>query len=108
MAIQPPLASQGVEEEEAVVATAKRMTCTDHCATCGRHFHGLTAFDAHRKDGECLEPSEVFSEKGRQKLQAWTEDGWCDKQSWHDGKRTGWDHPVTVWQGLRPMREALT
>lgn len=28
-----------------------------HCAVCHRTFGGVTGFDAHRKDGACLDPS---------------------------------------------------
>lgn len=56
-------------------------TCTDHCGTCDRHFHGLGAFDAHRQDGECIEPVQavVTSRDGstRQALQVWTDNGEC-------------------------------
>jgi hypothetical protein len=32
----------------------RRVTCRCHCATCGRHFTSLEAFDLHR-DGESTE-----------------------------------------------------
>lgn len=28
-----------------------------HCSVCHRTFGGVTGFDAHRKDGACLDPS---------------------------------------------------
>lgn len=80
-------------------AGGRRQTCTDHCGTCGRHFHGLTAFDSHRRAFECLDPATAVSERGRQLLQVWTEDGWCDldRRCWHGGERVPL-HPVTIWQ----------
>lgn len=43
------------------------MTCLDscltptpaqcHCASCHRTFGGITGFDAHRKNGMCLDPA---------------------------------------------------
>ena len=90
-----------------------KQTCLDHCARCDRHFHGLTAFDLHQRDGECLDPSSVLygpdsKRSGDARLQAWTLDGWCNKRI-----RPGWDHPVTIWQVAtteeqrRRMREAF-
>lgn len=29
---------------------------TGHCATCHTTFTGITAFDAHRRNGQCLPP----------------------------------------------------
>lgn len=77
----------------------KRQTCTDHCSTCGRHFHGLSAFDAHRRESQCLEPGEAVTTKGRQLLQIWTKAGWCElaRESWVNGARVPL-HPVTIWQ----------
>ena len=80
---------------------APMQTCTDHCAGCNRHFHGLTAFDAHRRGGECQEPSEIVGEKsGEHTLRVWTDEGNCDKMRgcWHDGKRLHFETPVTIWQ----------
>jgi hypothetical protein len=28
-----------------------------HCSVCHRTFSGVTGFDRHRKNGQCLEPS---------------------------------------------------
>lgn len=101
-ATQTPQGSEGGTVDEEAVSKERapaRPTCTDHCSTCSRHFHGLTAFDAHRKDGECIEPLAAISERGKPKLQLWTAAGFCDKNSWHNGKREGWDHPVEIWQG---------
>lgn len=83
----------------------KRQTCTDHAACCGQHFHGLGAFDAHRKDGICYDASEVVygsnsKRAGEPMLQAWTEIGSCDKERgcWVSGKRDHYVEGVTVWQ----------
>lgn len=82
-----------------------RQTCTDHCRGCGEHFHGLGAFDLHRRGGECHNPETVVGAAGSRKagiplLQAWTHDGSCDKENgcWQDGKRVKWEEGVTVWQ----------
>lgn len=29
-----------------------------HCPTCHRTFGGVTGFDAHRKDGDCVDPTD--------------------------------------------------
>lgn len=70
----------------------RRQTCTYHCSACASHFHGLGAFDAHRRAGQCLAPATAESSKGRQLLQIWTDDGYC---SLENGDPV--DH-VTVWQ----------
>lgn len=78
----------------------KRQTCTDHCSTCGRHFHGTGAFDAHRQQGECVEPAEAVNSKGAPLLQEWTTDGWCSLTPgcWEEGRKLRYAYPVTVWQ----------
>src|SRR5690349_7861614 len=89
-----------IEEEK----KPRRQSCTDHCGVCDRHFSGLGAFDAHRKDGECLDPAAVVflsgPREGLAALNVWTETGACDhvKGNWKDGKRLWWAEPVTVWQ----------
>lgn len=30
---------------------------TSHCGTCHRTFSGVTAFDAHRRNGGCVDPA---------------------------------------------------
>ena len=95
-------------------ATA-RQTCTDHCAGCGAHFHGLGAFDAHRQDNECQMPSETLIRSGRRKgepsLQVWTAAGFCDKERgcWQDGRRVAFVSPVTIYQlaTTEEQRQAL-
>jgi hypothetical protein len=61
------------------VAAPRRQTCTAHCAGCNEHFHGLTAFDAHRRGDPdnryCAAPEEATNKDGRLLLQAWTETG---------------------------------
>ena len=87
-----------------------RQTCTDHCATCGGHFHGLGAFDAHRMQGACYAGFlyDLINTKGTRLLQVWTEEGYCDKEKgcWADGKRDHYSHPVTIWQTFK-SEEAL-
>lgn len=80
--------------------TMVRQTCTDHCSSCGGHFHGLGAFDAHLpvcKDGNF---QEARNGKGRQMLQPWTLEGFCSlaSGSFKDGEFIRWEHPVTIWQ----------
>lgn len=78
----------------------KRQTCTDHCAGCGSHFHGLGAFEAHRREQRCLIPEAALTAKGQPLLQVWTENGSCDKETgcWQDGKRVRYVEGVTIWQ----------
>lgn len=81
-------------------------TCTDHCSSCGEHFHGLGAFDRHlRRSSQRLNgygapeynlDHVVGAEVG---LQAWTTTGRCDLT----GER---QEPVTVWQVI-PSAQAL-
>lgn len=77
-----------------------RQTCTDHCVGCGGHFHGLGAFDAHRREQLCRDPESVATQKGVLLLQAWTTDGYCDKDAecWDNGKKLEAKHPVTIYQ----------
>ena len=30
---------------------------TGHCSACHRNFDGISAFDRHRRDGQCLDPA---------------------------------------------------
>lgn len=78
----------------------RRQSCTDHCGSCGGHFHGLGAFDAHRQNGECVDPAEAANRDGKLLLQVWTEAGSCElsRGAWKDGKRVRWSEPVVVWQ----------
>ena len=79
-------------------------TCTDHCATCERHFHGLGAFDAHRVDGECAEPSEVTvtarDSSTHPGLQLWTDSGACrlSRGVYKNGQIVQINSPVAIWQ----------
>jgi hypothetical protein len=77
-----------------------RQTCTDHCGSCGRHFHGLAAFDCHLVGGECQDPDGVENTKGRKLLRAWTEDGHCELSPGCavDGQIVKSIHPVCIWQ----------
>ena len=69
-----------------------RQTCTDHATCCDRHFHGLAAFDLHRKGGECTDPAEIFRKDGEPALQVWTDTGSCTLLT---GSRV---EGVTIWQ----------
>jgi hypothetical protein len=94
MAKHPPGTAISVAKKKRRVAV---QSCTDHCAGCDRHFHGLGAFDAHRVDGACKEPSRVKVTKRDntkvQALQVWTTAGICRL-----GRRGVVTEPVTVWQ----------
>ena len=68
-------------------------TCTSHCGACHRHFHSLSAFDAHLEHDEngwprCLSPVDL--ESGRNRLLALTEHGEC--RVYADVERD-----VTIW-----------
>jgi len=82
----------------------RRQTCTDHCAGCNQHFHGLGAFERHRQNGSCALGGSAVASKGKNVgqplLQAWTEQGWCALQSGstRDGVIVNWHHPVPIWQ----------
>lgn len=92
----------------AATTTTKRppaQTCTDHCGRCGRHFHGVGAFDAHRRDGACADPLELAygvdsQRSGRLILQPWTTSGRCSLAAgcYADGRLVRYEEPVTVWQ----------
>jgi hypothetical protein len=92
-----------------------RVTCKAHCAKCGRHFSGTSAFDLHRvgdhgsNDPEtrrqCVSPLDLDPPR----LEALSEDGWCEVSGeWREDELgRQWPtplHPVTVW--TRPMSEA--
>jgi hypothetical protein len=52
-----------------------RLTCTNHCSQCGRHFHSLHAFDAHHIHDEtgwsvCLDPLDLEDRDGKPRLVA--------------------------------------
>jgi len=50
------------------------MTCLDtcitptpaqcHCASCHRTYGGITGFDAHRRNGVCVDPKGYIKVKG--------------------------------------------
>jgi len=88
---------------ESPVRSERKSTCTDHCSACGRHFHGLAAFDAHRVDSACIDPSTAENSKGKSLLQVWVTDGFCDKVAgcWVDGRYDHHVHPVTIWQTFK-------
>ena len=82
----------------------RKQTCTDHCSTCGEHFHAEAAFMAHLDMGKCAPLSEAVYHKGKRqgqpKLQLWTSDGWCQlaKGCYEDGQQVNYLHPVSIWQ----------
>lgn len=42
------------------VATCRRPSPAQaHCATCHRTFGGVTGFDAHRREGQCIDPAKA-------------------------------------------------
>lgn len=107
----PPIASgnqereTGMQPDPASDKAPRRKTCTDHATCCGQHFSGLTAFDAHRIGGICRDAQDVVygpnsKRSGLPMLQAWTEDGYCDKEPgcYVDGKRVRYAEGVTIWQ----------
>jgi hypothetical protein len=84
---------------------AGRKTCTAHCESCGQHFHGKTAYDAHRREGQCLVAAVVQAKDSRNwLLQVWTAEGWCSlaKGCRREGKVVNWLYPVTIWQRFKP------
>jgi hypothetical protein len=73
----------------------RRTTCTAHCAACGRHFAGDTAFDMHRRGDPdrryCVSPLD------EPRLTVATEVAYCAINGEHDdGEPTTLD-PVTVY-----------
>lgn len=40
-----------------------------HCAGCHRTFSADSAFDAHRRDGECVDPATAITTKGKPRFQ---------------------------------------
>ena len=79
-------------------------TCTDHCAGCDRHFHGIRAFDLHRVDFQCFDPHDLVTNKrdgtSDPALQIWTNEGHCTLGAGcrKEGKVVRIDTQVTVWQ----------
>ena len=58
------------------------VTCTNHCGQCGRHFHSLSAFDAHHEHDEdgwpvCLDPLDLLDRDKKERLVALTYLGEC-------------------------------
>jgi hypothetical protein len=80
----------------------KTVTCTNHCGSCGLHFHSVKAFDAHRQGDfasndpvlgrHCVHPLDM---DGR--LVALTGDGVC--RMYEDASRPGEgvQRQVTIW-----------
>jgi hypothetical protein len=78
----------------------RRVTCRSHCATCGRHFTSLEAFDLHR-DGESTEGRGCGSPLDEQRLVTATENGYCAISGEHDDGKPLTLDPVTVWVSAR-------
>ena len=79
----------------------RRTTCTSHCARCGRHFAGDTAFDMHRR-GEpdarhCVSPLD------EPRLTEATAAGYCLISGEYDDAGPITLDPVTVY-GLAASR----
>lgn len=70
------------------MTTAQRVHCTNHCASCGMHFHSLAAFDAHRMGNHasndallgrhCEHPLDRHGKDGRTSFICLTTVGVCD------------------------------
>ncbi len=43
-------------------------TSEAHCASCHHHFSGVTHFDAHRRDGHCVDPATIRGKDGQPAL----------------------------------------
>lgn len=105
--MNPAMQQEEPEEEK----KSRRQGCNNHCARCDMHFSGLTAFDAHRAEGECTEEPLTLMTSGKNphpRLQVWTEDGYCrlQKGAMRDGRpAVGLEHgyhPVTIYQAYTP------
>lgn len=48
---------------------------TAHCTTCHNTFSGVTGFDKHRKDGECINPPEVGLVDAGRTYSCWKQKG---------------------------------
>ena len=84
---------------------ARRTTCTSHCAACGRHFAGDTAFDMHRRGDQstgryCVSPLDEA------RLTTAAEDGYCAISGEHDDGVPVTLDPVTVIGLARNRTEA--
>jgi hypothetical protein len=80
----------------------RRQTCTDHCSACGRHFHGLAAFDAHlHRVGEGINAHGARTyelehlDGGEAGLEAWTTSGDCDLATPEQSGITVWRLPMS-------------
>lgn len=99
------MASQKARSNPAGTRRPKRVTCTNHCAGCGSHFHSLTAFEAHRQ-GEfgveryCEEPADLRNRKGEPRLAPLSTDGSCLIYA-HKPK-----HGVTIWTEAKAREHA--
>lgn len=86
-----------------------KQTCTFHCASCGAHFHSLSAFDSHRPMRCDL--GALNSRTGEPLLEAWTAAGHCSLASGcrSNGAVIKELHPVTIYvmAGMEANRERL-
>ena len=81
---------------------AKRTTCTSHCAACGRHFAGDTAFDMHRR-GDPATGRHCVSPLDEPRLTTAADDGYCAISGEHDDGVPLVLDPITVY-GLAASR----
>jgi len=56
-----------------------------HCGSCHKLYSGLTAFDAHRKGGECLLPGDAGLVKGEDGV--WRSPSDPDAAPWWEGRQ---------------------
>jgi len=62
---------------------------TTHCSGCHRTFTGVTAFDIHRRGGQCHDPATVLDRNGEPRLVPVTRRYWI---GWgQPGQDTRWD-----------------
>jgi hypothetical protein len=87
-----------------------RTRCTNHCASCGLHFHSVSAFDAHRvgsfSDPEdprrCEHPIDMVDKSGQLRCVELSTDGVCAVYPLAE------QQGVTIWTlraGLEAARE---
>ena len=81
--------------------TERSRNCRAHCQACGFHFTGDSAFELHRRDGQCHNPATLLWQRGKREGQPLlsSHEARCDLEAgcWRDGKRVSWV-PAIVWQ----------
>lgn len=70
----------------------RERTCTHHCTACGRHFHGLEAFDLHRVGSHAENTRACEWPMHVDELGIWASRGVC--------RSTG-ASPVIIWGAKR-------